>query len=169
LNVALKLCSLSLAFALFSSHSYAAKPVDCKITAHFPSESSLGKIVTTFLGEARTRAKIALYGFNNMELAEGLIELAQRNVAVAVKIDAEKSATKKTARLIERLKGSGIHVQSVAPDGRNHNKFAVIDGTKVVTGSYNWTAKAESNWENLLVIDCQEIARQYERAWERIH
>jgi phosphatidylserine/phosphatidylglycerophosphate/cardiolipin synthase-like enzyme len=45
----------------------------------------------------------------------------------------------------------------------------VIDGTRVLTGSYNWTAKAESNWENLLVIDCPELAKASESEWDKVH
>jgi phosphatidylserine/phosphatidylglycerophosphate/cardiolipin synthase-like enzyme len=56
----------------------------------------------------------------------------------------------------------------VAPERKNHNKFAVIDGKRVITGSYNWTLKAEQNWENLLFLDCPELAEKYEQEWERI-
>ena len=61
-----------------------------------------------------------------------------------------------------------VRVQAVAPEGRNHNKFAVIDQDKVITGSYNWTLKAEKNWENLLILDCPELAKLYVREWEAI-
>jgi phosphatidylserine/phosphatidylglycerophosphate/cardiolipin synthase-like enzyme len=44
----------------------------------------------------------------------------------------------------------------------------VIDGRRVLTGSYNWTQKAETNWENLLIIDCPELAKSYEAEWEKI-
>jgi len=33
-----------------------------------------------------------------------------------------------------------------------HNKFCVIDSKTVVTGSYNWTKKAQSNYENITII-----------------
>jgi len=89
-------------------------------------------------------------------------------VAVRLKIDKNRSASKKIVALIDRLKAEGGEVQTVAPDGRNHNKFAVIDGKRVVTGSYNWTLKSEGNWENLLIIDCPELAKSYESEWERI-
>jgi phosphatidylserine/phosphatidylglycerophosphate/cardiolipin synthase-like enzyme len=60
----------------------------------------------------------------------------------------------------------GVEVQTVAPDGRNHNKFAIIDGRRVLTGSYNWTLKSEENWENLLILDCPALAKSYESEWE---
>jgi phosphatidylserine/phosphatidylglycerophosphate/cardiolipin synthase-like enzyme len=125
--------------------------------------------VTDSLNHAKQQVHLALYGFNNNDLAEELVKLAKRGVVVRVKIDTAKGAEKKTGALIGRLKAGGVEVQTVAPGGRNHNKFAVIDGSRVLTGSYNWTAKAESNWENLLVIDCAELAKAYQSEWEKVH
>lgn len=42
-----------------------------------------------------------------------------------------------------------------------HNKFCVIDNKKVITGSYNWSYNAESNFENILIVSCNEIAKDY--------
>lgn len=32
-----------------------------------------------------------------------------------------------------------------------HNKFCVIDYSTVITGSYNWSYKAENNFENVII------------------
>ena len=141
---------------------------DCRVNPKFSSRDSLGQAVSESLRQAKQQVTLALYGFNNNELAEELVKLAKKGVVVRVKIDTAKGAEKKTVALISRLKSGGVAVQTVAPGGRNHNKFAVIDGTRVLTGSYNWTAKAESNWENLLIVDCAELAKSYESEWEKI-
>ena len=147
----------------------AADGVDCRVSPKFSSRDSLAQAVSESLRQAKQKVILALYGFNNNELADELIKLAKRGVVVRVKIDTAKDAEKKTGALVNRLKSGGVEVQTVAPGGRNHNKFAVIDGSRVLTGSYNWTAKAESNWENLLVIDCAELAKAYESEWEKVH
>lgn len=33
-----------------------------------------------------------------------------------------------------------------------HNKFCVIDGTALITGSYNWSRNAKNNYENITII-----------------
>jgi phosphatidylserine/phosphatidylglycerophosphate/cardiolipin synthase-like enzyme len=147
----------------------AADGFDCRVSPKFSSHESLAKAVTESLSIAKERVSLALYGFNNNELAHELAKLAKKGVAVRLKIDTAKGAEKKTGALISRLKAGGVQVQTVAPGGRNHNKFAVIDGNRVLTGSYNWTAKAESNWENLLVIDCADLAKAYESEWDKVH
>jgi phosphatidylserine/phosphatidylglycerophosphate/cardiolipin synthase-like enzyme len=50
-----------------------------------------------------------------------------------------------------------------------HNKFAVLDGTTVLTGSYNWTlAASRSNDENLLWIKRPELASRYTQRFQQL-
>ncbi|MHB8205269.1 MAG: phospholipase D-like domain-containing protein [Desulfomonilaceae bacterium] len=49
-----------------------------------------------------------------------------------------------------------------------YNKIIIIDGTTVITGSFNFTKAAEvRNAENLLIIRSPELAKSYIRNWER--
>ncbi len=143
--------------------------VDCRVTPKFSSQGSIAQAVMGAIRETNERIDLALYGFNNDDLAQELLRLARRGVIVRLKIDDAKAHSKKTARFLKTLAKSGVQISSVAQDGRNHNKFAVIDGRRVLTGSYNWTKKAESNWENLLILDCAGLASTYEKEWEKIH
>ncbi len=155
--------------ALFCGPPVSAdQTLSCKVKASFHSEGSIGAAVTQEIRQARSTVLLALYGFDNRALAEELVKIAVKGVRVSVKIDAAKSKDKKESRVVEFLKTSGVRVEPVAPEGRNHNKFAVIDQAKVITGSYNWTLKAEKNWENALILDCPELARMYAKEWEAI-
>lgn len=43
-----------------------------------------------------------------------------------------------------------------------HHKFCVIDSANVITGSYNWTRKANSNIENIIILKNEiQSAKQY--------
>lgn len=148
--------------------SHSGETVDCKVRIVVSSQGSIEEVIMKEIRQTRSKLFLALYGFDNQALADPLVELAARGVTVRLKIDAEKSMNKRERRIIERLKAAGILVQGVAPYGRNHNKFAVIDETRVLTGSYNWTLKAESNWENLLILDCPKLAKEYAQEWEKI-
>ena len=158
-----------IALGLLPALTWAAGSYDCRVQAQFASQGSIGAKVLQAIGQTKERLTIALYGFDNMELGNELLKLVKNHVEVRLKIDTKRSAGKKINKLIEDLKAGGVQVQRVAPDGRNHNKFAVIDRKRVLTGSYNWTLKAESNWENLLILDCPDLAKAYEGEWERIH
>jgi len=152
----------------FLAIAVAVDAADCRVTSHFSSQGGVGKALTEAIRGAHERLTVGLYGFDNTDLGDELLKLVKRKVTVRIKIDSARSASKKVGALIDRLKAGGVEVQTVAPNGRNHNKFAVIDGKRVVTGSYNWTLKSEGNWENLLILDCPELAQSYESEWERI-
>lgn len=49
-----------------------------------------------------------------------------------------------------------------------HNKFTVIDNRKLITGSYNWTINANSNNENIFVIEDKLSATYYCHEFRRI-
>ena len=43
-----------------------------------------------------------------------------------------------------------------------HNKFCVIDGYTVITGSYNWSYKAQKNHENIIITKGDDVlAKQF--------
>lgn len=50
-----------------------------------------------------------------------------------------------------------------------HNKFAIIDDTHLVTGSFNWTVQAgKSNQENILVVDNPYYIEKYNVEFENL-
>jgi phosphatidylserine/phosphatidylglycerophosphate/cardiolipin synthase-like enzyme len=62
-----------------------------------------------------------------------------------------------------RLKSAGIPVMLDENAEYMHNKFMVIDGKVVLTGSYNYSKQADTqNDENLIVIVDEAAAKAYE-------
>ncbi len=50
-----------------------------------------------------------------------------------------------------------------------HNKFMIVDGQLLVTGSYNWSASAESyNYENALFVTAAATIQKYQAEFERL-
>lgn len=50
-----------------------------------------------------------------------------------------------------------------------HDKFIVVDGETVETGSFNYTAVAEAhNAENVLVLHDSAVAERFGKQWERL-
>lgn len=44
-----------------------------------------------------------------------------------------------------------------------HNKFVIVDGTHIITGSYNWTYNAEfRNEENIVIISDTTVVKKFE-------
>lgn len=168
LKRALQTLTFLLAISSTMDPTWSDESINCGVRAIFPGQMSIAEAVSHEIRTTKSKLLLSLYDFNNPALADELMKLAKRGVKVVIKIDTAKSTGKKESRLIKGLKTAGVNVQAVATDGRNHNKFAVIDDSKVITGSYNWTLKAESNLENLLILDCPKLAKKYEKEWESI-
>jgi len=49
-----------------------------------------------------------------------------------------------------------------------HNKVIIIDDRIVVTGSYNFSENAESNDENMLILESSRIADAYTQYFDRL-
>lgn len=43
-----------------------------------------------------------------------------------------------------------------------HNKFCILDGKKIITGSFNPVTRASKDLNNLIIIESEEIAQTYE-------
>jgi phosphatidylserine/phosphatidylglycerophosphate/cardiolipin synthase-like enzyme len=70
----------------------------------------------------------------------------------------------------DSLLQSGIDVRLDGNPGQMHHKIIVIDRKVVITGSYNFSASAETrNDENLIVIYSPTIAEQYLAEFQRVY
>jgi len=129
------------------------------------------RLLINTIHAAHKEIQAAIYEFTKKDIAEALIERAEHGVKVTIKIDAQTAEYKSTAELITRLQQAKITVLRIKmpPEAKMHNKFIVIDGRWVLTGSYNWTKLAtDENWENLIAIESPALAADYAGEWERI-
>ena len=52
--------------------------------------------------------------------------------------------------------------------GIAHNKIIIIDGARLITGSYNFSAAANTrNAENMLYIKDKNLAMIYKKKWQQ--
>lgn len=66
------------------------------------------------------------------------------------------------------LAEAGIPVYADAMHKTFHDKFMVVDGLRVATGSFNYKDSGDtSNAENLVLIDSPALAARYEADWEK--
>lgn len=149
------------------------------VQACFSPRGRCSAHIVRALGEAQREILVAVYALTSEELAWALVKAHRRGVKVQVVLDQEFDATSENTRgsFLER---QGVPVRRVSGSNRSekepglmHQKFAVIDGQVLLTGSYNWTVAADRlNDENLLLFrDAGSLAAEYRkeffRLWER--
>lgn len=101
--------------------------------------------------------------FTQKEIFDRLVEQAKEDCKVLLIISNDE-INQNSAIDYERLNIRQSKVFKIG-DGKQdlmHNKFCVIDNRIVITGSYNWSYKAESNYENITITkDDQALAKQF--------
>ncbi|MFA6269117.1 MAG: phospholipase D family protein [archaeon] len=103
---------------------------------------------------------IAIYSFTHDEIATALIRAKERGVEVKVVFDYDQSTN--TSSDDEKLMAAGIPIARRNGSGYMHNKFTVIDGNVVATGSFNYSQNADTkNDENLVFIVSESIASKF--------
>jgi hypothetical protein len=124
------------------------------------------------LRRATTSIHIAVAWFTDQEIFEQLCQKAGSGVRVEL-IVVNDAINSRSGIEYERLRELGGVFMMVGDKRKGsaimHNKFCVIDGVTVITGSYNWSRQAQQNSENITVIsDHPEFARQFIREFESI-
>ncbi len=156
------------AFASHAQHPPEAE-FSCPGTARFSPHGGAESLVVDTLTQARVSVRIAIYGLTSRKIEQALLDLARAGVRVSIKADHLQSAGKTQAALLARLRAAGIEVEVSRVGRLLHDKFAIVDGRWVVTGSFNWTEGAEGrNRENILAFDCPVLASAFEAEWETI-
>lgn len=118
------------------------------------------------LSHARHSILIAVAWFTDPELFEILCDKAQYNISISLIVLNDRINKGANGLDFRRLRKAGGEVYLIGSGNERdeimHNKFCVIDNETVITGSYNWTLKAQRNDENITVTkDSREFADEF--------
>lgn len=169
LLVVLVLAAVAHAFA--QPRAEAREPT-VRVKAFFSPDGGITKAVSEQLRGARRTIDVAVYVLSAPSLATDLIAAHKRGVKVRVLLDERMSWRWSQAG---ELREHGVNVGTIMvprkrgdrSDPHFHHKFAVIDGKRVLTGSFNWTVMAEErNHEGLVVIEDEDLATRYTDVFE---
>jgi len=142
----------------------------CSVQAFFVSPKVDGVIereLITLINQATSTLDVALYSFTDDQLGAAVIRAHQRGVAVRVILE-ERNANSMGDEA-EKQDRENIPLRVDSASGLFHHKFAVIDREIVITGFYNWSDAADDdNFENVVVIECPEIAAAFTQEFERL-
>lgn len=126
--------------------------------------SNIADRISTELSQAESSIYIAVAWLTNRDLFNILVDKAKSGVTVQLLLSNDE-INQNSSLDFSRLK-IGNSVAYLVGDGKSdlmHNKFCVIDRRVVMTGSYNWSYKAEkNNHENIVITtDDFELADQF--------
>ncbi len=134
-----------------------------------PGEECLDAIVGAF-DRARRTADVCVFTITDDRITRAMLAAHRRGVKLRVVSDDDKSGDQGSD--IAALRRAGVPVRLDRTEAHMHHKFALFDGERLLTGSYNWTRGAANfNAENVLVTGDRALVtaftEEFEKLWER--
>lgn len=117
------------------------------------------------INRAQKSVDIAIYNLTLPGIRDALLAAHKRGVQVRIVMESE-AMDKAVPR---SLQAAGIPIVGDQHEGLMHNKFTIIDGEEVWTGSMNYTSTSfYSDFNNLVRIRSAKIASDYEVNFEEM-
>lgn len=139
-----------------------------QILVIFTSEDrALETVIIPFVQGAQSSVYFMAFSFTDYPLADAMIQRRLHDVDVAGVFESFGS-TSESAELRTLFCGD-VPVRQDGNGGFLHHKVIVVDERYVITGSLNFSTRAETtNDENVIVIENPDIARLYVEEFERV-
>lgn len=116
---------------------------------------------------ARESADVCVFTITDDRITEEILAAHRRGVRIRLITDNEKAFDPGSD--IETLQQAGLSVRVDRTPYHMHHKFALFDGKRLLTGSYNWTrGAAEQNEENLIVTADSSLISQFSACFEQL-
>jgi len=147
-------------------------PGDSQIEIAFAPKPSrqAERLVIKVIDSAKDSAFMAAYHMTSKPIADAMCRAAARGIAVSAVLDAKSNKHGDSTSKLDYMLACGVDVKTDARYPIMHDKFIVVDGRHVETGSFNYTfAAAERNAENAIVVwNNVSMAKTYESEFNRL-
>lgn len=106
------------------------------------------------IGSASHSLIVAMYGFDDDELAALIVEKVKSDVFVQLTLDKTQAGGKHESTLLaqSQFPTNSIAIGQSEKHRIMHLKMIIIDGLDVVNGSTNWSADGEAKQDNQMTV-----------------
>lgn len=124
--------------------------------------------IKALLKTAKDSIDVCVFTISDDRLTEALLAAYHRGVLLRIITDNHKLHD--LGSDINQLAKAGIPVRTDKHDSHMHHKFAIIDQSILINGSFNWTRSASKENQENIVVDSQSqlvevFSRQFEKLW----
>ena len=138
-----------------------------KLEVYFSPEDDFEQRLLDLIEHAKYSIDFLAYAFTSKTLSNALKNRHDKGISIRGVFD-KRWNSNQYSKYNEML-SNGLNVKLDGNKQTMHNKVFIIDDKTVVTGSYNFTEKAnEKNNENAIVVHNEEFASRYEDEFEEI-
>lgn len=151
--------------------SQASLPMQSELEVYFPraGDQVPDKLIQLW-GGARKSLDIAIYSLTYPSIIKAIGDANRSGVKVRILTDETEAKSKSQQAAINGFLSVGIPVKINTHSGLMHLKMSIIDGNTVTTGSYNYTAEATNENDEMFVIVTDpafvsKCAAEFSRLW----
>jgi phosphatidylserine/phosphatidylglycerophosphate/cardiolipin synthase-like enzyme len=120
-----------------------------------------------FVNSAEQSLDVAIFDINLSDLVQALLAKMKKGIAVRIVVDRRQS--KGPYSQVPTLVEGGADVRYGAQKGVFHDKFVIVDGAMLETGSFNFTNHAaRANQENQVYLSDPKVLRRFSERFEKI-
>lgn len=147
---------------LFKYSKVKLKPyISDGVSVYFSPDSNFEKKIIDIISKAKSSIDFLAFAFTNFNIANALIEAKNRGIKIRGIFDKTQNSFQEYSKY-NLLKDNNISVILDKNPKKLHSKVIIIDKEVVITGSYNFTKKANNkNDENSIIIYDKAIAKRY--------
>lgn len=147
---------------------------------HANDESSLKELIK-LLNSARKSISVCVYKISEENLTKVLIHLKNvKRIRVRLIAHSDRVLEYDTRNMVPELREANIEIKLKTRTSKSqsferlmHHKYRIIDMETVIHGSFNWTAQAVKNYENVSISKCEKEVIQYwqhfNRLWNKLN
>ena len=119
-----------------------------------------------FVQSAQKSLDVAIFDLNLDKLVHDILVQSKK---IPVRVVVDRRQAKSDHSLVPLLIKAGVQVRIGRQRGIMHNKFVIVDGRLVETGSFNYTnGAAFKNNENQVYLGSPTVVERYRKQFERI-
>lgn len=157
-------CFLFVFFLPLLTYADSFEPQASYSVCFSPDQDCTSKIVQA-INDAKCNIWVQAYSFTSRPIGKALVLAKKRGVNVQIIFD--KSALSRKQGAINYFARYSIPIWIDKQPAIAHNKVMILDQTKIITGSFNFTYAAQkNNAENVLLINDSGLAKQYLKNWQ---
>jgi phosphatidylserine/phosphatidylglycerophosphate/cardiolipin synthase-like enzyme len=136
--------------------------------ACFSPDQNCDEKLKKFILSAKESLDVAIFEVNDQKIIDAIIE---QSFKVKTRLVINRKL-RNNPEAMEQFKKNKLFVRVGKQKGIMHNKFVIVDGKRLETGSFNFTnGAANSNQENQLYLSIPSIVEQYkvrfQSMWEK--
>lgn len=142
----------------------ASPPTDLEVC--FSPDEPCDVKLTKFIQSAKQSIDVAIYDINLDTFAHHLALLSKK---IPVRVVVDRRQSKGTHSIVPALIKNGVNVKYGHQRGIMHNKFTIVDGKFLETGSFNYTGHAaQANNENQVYLANPKVVERYKKRFEEL-